>query len=76
MLEAGSTGLAEREFKSSPDLGAKGRVLTNRFGRRPLAMSAIPRFADSARTSPEAEKGHNRTHALHNQRVVETFAFH
>jgi hypothetical protein len=34
-----------------------GRVLINRFGRRPLAMSAIPRFADSTRTSPEVREG-------------------
>jgi hypothetical protein len=30
-----------------------GRVLINRFGRRSLAMSAIPRFADTTQTSPE-----------------------
>ena len=46
-------------FKSSPNLGAKGRVLINRFGRRPLAMSAIPRFADSTGTSPEVREGPN-----------------
>ena len=33
------------------------RVLINRFGQRSLAMSAIPRFADSTRTSPEVRKG-------------------
>jgi N-acetylmuramoyl-L-alanine amidase len=34
-----------------------GRVLINRFGRRPLAMSAIPRFAESTRTSLEVRNG-------------------
>jgi hypothetical protein len=57
MLAAGSTGLAEREFQIFSDLGTKGRVLINRFGRRPLAMSAIPRFTDSTRTSPEVREG-------------------
>jgi hypothetical protein len=37
---------------------ASGRTY-NRVGRRPLAMSAIPRFADSTRTSPEVREGPN-----------------
>jgi hypothetical protein len=39
------------------DLEPGPRKLKPRFGRRPLATSAIPRFADSTRTPPEVREG-------------------
>ncbi len=35
----------------------QGARTINRFGRRPLAMSVITRFADSTQTSPEVREG-------------------
>ena len=35
----------------------QGRVLINRFGRRPLTISAIPPYADLTRTSREVREG-------------------
>ena len=56
----GAARCVERNFRSRAFLAmvpiTEGRVLINRFGRRSLAMTAIPRFADSNRTSPEVRE--------------------
>ena len=57
----GAARCVERNFRPRAFLAmvpiTEGRVLINRFGPRSLAMSAIPRFADSTRTSPEVREG-------------------
>ena len=46
-----------------------GRPIT-RPRRKPLAMSAVPPYADSSRTTRKSEKCHKRTHAVQQKRSV------